>query len=592
MAFSPPAAAGPLLHLDLREAHRQVVHAALHVQPLQRQLRLSLPRWTPGSYLIREYVRHLEALVLDQNGQHLPLRRTGVSSWEALLPSLEPLVLRYRLQAAELTVRTAHVDGDHAFLPLAAVALLVEGERWRPHRLQLSLPAGWQAFLPLERDPADGGDGPWWAADFDALVDSPVEAGPHPCHPFAVAGVPHRWVGWGDDLPSLDPQWLADVEQVCLACCRLLDEPRPAADTYLFVLHLREQGFGGLEHDAASVLLYGRRALAQPDGRRRLLQLVAHEYLHQWNGRRLRPAELTPIDYGSEAIVPTLWFVEGLTSYYDQLLPQAAGVSSEADLLHDLGEDLSRYRLTPGRRVQSLAESSAEAWVKLYRQDAGSFNSQVSYYLKGAVLALVLDLRLREGGSALQLVLRRLWRSHGRCRRGYQREDLLAALAAEDPALAAQLPRWLDERDDPDLDGALATVGLRLQPETAGQWWLGCQVELDAAGGGLLLRRLDREGPAAAAGLLAGDELLAIGVDRVRRPEDLERLLRVPEATAAEAAEAKAPTLEVLCCRDGRLRRQLVQVQAPCINRWRLEADPQAGPEQVAARQRWRTLGH
>jgi predicted metalloprotease with PDZ domain len=180
----------------------------------------------------------------------------------------------------------------------------------------------------------------------------------------------------------------------------MMGESAPAASHYLFILHLTEKGYGGLEHDFSSVLQFGRSQLAEPDGRRRLLQLVAHEYLHQWNVRRLRPAELTPIDYDRPMVVPSLWFAEGITSYVDQLIPFAAGIGSEATVLEDLGKDLSRYLLTPGRRVQSLRQSSQEAWVKLYRQDAYSADNQISYYLKGAVVAMVLDLHLRRQNSA------------------------------------------------------------------------------------------------------------------------------------------------------------------------------------------------
>ncbi|MFO0104358.1 MAG: M61 family peptidase, partial [Cyanobium sp.] len=255
----------------------------------------------------------------------------------------------------------------------------------------------------------------------------------------------------GDDPVVADDQLLADVERVCLACCRLMGVERPAADHYLFVLHLTEAGYGGLEHDCSSVLQYGRRKLADAEGRRRFLQLVAHEYLHQWNVRRLRPAELVPFDYHQPGVVPSLWFAEGVTSYVDQLLPHVAGICTPEEVLSDLGSDLSRTLLTPGRRVPSLRLSSQEAWVKLYKPDAYSANSQVSYYLKGAVVALVLDLHLRRSGSCLPSVLRQLWRSHGRWGRGYRESDLQAAFTAAAPDLAQLLPSWLEGTDDPDL---------------------------------------------------------------------------------------------------------------------------------------------
>jgi predicted metalloprotease with PDZ domain len=424
----------------------------------------------------------------------------------------------------------------------------------------------------------------WLAADFDQLVDSPIEAGPHREHPFAVAGIPHRWVSWGttlagDDPITADDQLLADVERVCLACCRLMGVERPAADHYLFVLHLTESGYGGLEHDCSCVLQFGRRRLAEAEGRRRFLQLVAHEYLHQWNVRRLRPAELVPYDYHQPVVVPSLWFAEGVTSYVDQLLPHAAGISTPEEVLSDLGSDLSRYRLTPGRQVQSLRLSSQEAWVKLYKPDAYSANSQVSYYLKGAVVALVLDLHLRRAGSCLPAVLRQLWRSHGRWGRGYREADLLLAFSTAAPDLAPLLPSWLEGTDDPDLDSYLADVGLTLQPHQADAPWLGWQLELTATG--LLLQRVLRGGPAESAGLLVGDELIALAGQRLRRPDDLPPLL---------ATQKSGTPLPLHFVRDGRLHSTSVEPGSPQVERWSLEPCPEVTDAMLQRRGRWLAL--
>jgi predicted metalloprotease with PDZ domain len=556
------------------------VEVELTLHPPHDDLRWALPGWTPGSYLIRDYVRQLEGMALSQRGEAVPLQRTGVASWQAELPSLEPVTLRYRLVASELTVRTCHLTAEHGFLCLAAVAMAVEGLRWQPHQLRLSLPPDWRAFVPLPQ----GEDGVWLAADFDQLVDSPIEAGPHREHPFAVAGIPHRWVSWGttlagDDPITADDQLLADVERVCLACCRLMGVERPAADHYLFVLHLTESGYGGLEHDCSCVLQFGRRRLAEAEGRRRFLQLVAHEYLHQWNVRRLRPAELVPYDYHQPVVVPSLWFAEGVTSYVDQLLPHAAGISMPEEVLSDLGSDLSRYRLTPGRQVQSLRLSSQEAWVKLYKPDAYSANSQVSYYLKGAVVALVLDLHLRRAGSCLPAVLRQLWRSHGRWGRGYREADLLLAFSTAAPDLAPLLPSWLEGTDDPDLDSYLADVGLTLQPHQADAPWLGWQLELTATG--LLLQRVLRGGPAESAGLLVGDELIALAGQRLRRPDDLPPLL---------ATQKSGTPLPLHFVRDGRLHSTSVEPGSPQVERWSLEPCPEVTDAMLQRRGRWLAL--
>ena len=580
MSDDPPLrdpAAGPTVQLDLREPQRHLVGVTLHVTPRYLQPELRLPAWTPGSYLIRDYVRHLEALEVHQGGMPVTSVRASEACWRLELSSLAPLVIRYRLQATELSVRTCHLSADHGFLALAGVVLQLSGERWQPHRLELALPEGWQAFVPLP----SAGENAWIAADFDRLIDSPVEAGPHPCHRFSVAGVPHRWVTWGADLPVLDPLWLADVERVALACCRLMDEPAPASDDYLFVLHQQGEAYGGLEHDHGCVLQFGRRALAASGGRRKLLQLVAHEYLHQWNVRRLRPAELTPIDYDRATIVPGLWFAEGVTSYLDLLLPLTAGIGTEADLLEDLGADLSRYLLTPGRRVQGLRQSAEEAWVKLYRQDASSADSQISYYLKGAVVALMLDLHLRRQGSCLAVVLRALWRSHGTWGRGYHNDDLVAAFADQAADLAELLPHWLESTEDPDLSGYLADVGLALVPKPASEPFLGWLLE-DAADRPMQLKRVHRDGPAERACLQPGDELLALDGLRLRRPDDLSLAIG-PTRTPAER--------ELLYCRDGRVRSTVLLPEPPAVASWQLVIDPLLVSDQTGLnRRRWLSL--
>ena len=575
----------PLLQLDLRDANQHLVGVCVSHTPVHPTLRLSLPAWTPGSYLIRDYVRQLEGLRVSQQGIPLELRRTSPSSWQVELQNLEPLEIHYQVVATELSVRTCHLTADHGFLALAAVAVQIEGERWHPHGLQLQLPAGWKPFVPLPEmgigsKEADG----WIAADFDQLIDTPIEVGPHGAHSFSVAGVPHRWVTWGEtlagrDFITADPHWLSDVERVCQACCALMGVNQPAADQYLFVLHLSENGYGGLEHDSSSVLHYGRKALAKADGRRKLLQLVAHEYLHQWNVRRLRPAELTPYCYGDPVVTPTLWFAEGITSYVDQLLPFAAGVTTAESVLEDLGADLSRYLLSPGRAVQSLLESSQEAWVKLYKADAYSSNSQISYYLKGAVVALVVDLILRRHGASLTQVLHNLWQSHGRWGKGYHESDLVEAFAEFHAPLSTLLPQWLRSKQDPPLPELLADVGLELTPETETHLDLGAGVELK--GGQLWVQRVNRHGPASQAGLMVGDELVALDAERLRDPEDLDALLTLKRSGQG---------CQLLVARDGLIRSLTITPATPSIKAWTLGLVADQTEQTTAQRNRWLSL--
>ena len=574
------------VHLDLRQPHSHRLAVCLRFQSQGPTRRWRLPAWTPGSYLIRDYVRHLDSLEVWQDGDQRPVRRLETATWEVTNLSSGPVEVRYGVMATELTVRTAHLDQDHGFLPLSAIVLEVEGERWSPHCLGLDLPEGWQPFLPLHRDD----DGRFVARDFDALIDAPLEVGPHPVEAFQVCEVPHRWVTWAGGCSEagrdggvgqawlLDrwPNLLGDVRAVAEACCRLMGVERPASSDYLFVLHLLDEGYGGLEHDNASVLVYGRSALETADGYRRFLQLVAHEYLHQWNVRRLRPRELAPIDYHRPQLVPGLWFAEGVTSYFDQLLPIAAGLFEPASLWQDLGEDLSRFRLTPGRQVQSLRDSSIEAWVKLYRADAYAPDHQISYYLKGAVLALVLDLHLRRQGQALVSVLRDLWRQLGRWGRGYGDDELIAAFSAAAPDLERLLPQWLNNLTDPDLEGYLADVGLLLQAEPGTDPWLGLAVR--AEGTTLFAQRVHRGGPAESAGLMVGDELIGLEDQRLQKPEQL--------GTWSKAGQDQ----RLLIARRGWIRQLTIRPEAPRPKRWQLIEDPAASESSLILRRQWLSL--
>lgn len=565
----------PHFRLDLRAPQQHLVHVELSLVPTQRRLELRLPSWTPGSYLIRDYVRNLEGFQVWQGSHQLPARRLTPSCWLLQLEDLETIQIRYSIQATELSVRTCHLNNEHGFLALAGVALEVDGARWLPHDLELLLPQGWAAFLSLPKV----GEQLWRAASFDALIDSPIEMGPHQEHDFQVASIPHRWVSWGGD-PTEDPFWLRDVEHVCLACCRLMGEAQPPGDPYLFVLHLLDEGYGGLEHNHGAVLQFSRRRLSTPPGRRKLLQLVAHEYLHQWNVRRLKPCELSPVDYGQPVPVPTLWFAEGVTSYYDILLPGSCGLCSEEETLQELGEDLSRYLLCAGRAVQSLRDSSLEAWVKLYRQDAYSSSNQVSYYLKGGLLALVLDLHLRRQGSCLSKVLRQLWKRFGRWEVGYREEDLLSAFQGQADDLSTLLPHWLCSTEDPDLNSYLQDVGLTLEAEVSCQPNAGWQVE-SRPEGGLKLKTVARHGAAEAAGLQVGDELLAINLQRVWRLEDLEAIVRSPSA---------ANHFSVMFSRDGLVRDTKLSPGPPAISRWTLKSDPEPGSAALERRRQWLEL--
>ncbi|MDA9149493.1 signal protein PDZ, partial [Synechococcus sp. AH-229-G18] len=280
---------GVRISIDLCEPARQQLKVKLEWTPRIHHQSWLMPSWTPGSYTVRDHAQHLHSLQLQQSGRAIRCKRVAPSCWTAELLNLDPVCLTYTLEARQLTVRTNHLDPDFASLCLPAVVMLIDGERWNPHHLQLRLPTGWLGHLPLPR--VDDG---YEAKDFDHLVDAPVHAGPFHARPFTVCGHQHALLTIGEPPMGWPLTLQADIEAVCEAACTLMGTPPPAGDCYQLVIQLLDQGYGGLEHDHSSVLQFSWEALTKKDGYRQLLQLIGHEYFHQWNVRRLRPGAYVP----------------------------------------------------------------------------------------------------------------------------------------------------------------------------------------------------------------------------------------------------------------------------------------------------------
>ncbi|WP_224245920.1 M61 family metallopeptidase [Hyalangium gracile] len=367
-----------------------------------------LPVWTPGSYLVREYARHIQDVTAtDSQGEPLPVQRADKRTFRVRAGG-ESVTLRYRVYANELTVRTSHLDGSHGYFNGATLFLYTEATRNLEHRVQVTAPEGWRAFSALDQK-----NGTFVAPDYDTLVDSPFEVGPHTPLTFVAAGVPHEVIVWGDTVP--DPEKLtADLQRVCETEARLFGGL--PMRRYVFLVYLADKGRGGLEHQASTALLFPRSALQSTRGWEDFLTLAAHEYFHLWNIKRIKPRALVPFDYSQENYTTLLWAFEGMTSYYDNLFVRRAGLMSAQRYLTRLGETLTTLHGTPGRRVQTLADASLMSWIKHYRPDENSANSAISYYLKGEVVCALLDLEIRRAtgdAKGLDDVVRLLWQRYG-----------------------------------------------------------------------------------------------------------------------------------------------------------------------------------
>lgn len=534
-------------HIDARDTHAHLFHIRLTVaQPTALQ-RLRLPVWIPGSYMVREFSRHLFNLRAHQGTRPCTLTQHDKAGWEVACEGRTALTLTYSVYAFDTSVRTAFLGAHRGFFNSTSLCLQVEGRTAEPHQLRLTdLPAGWEVATALPALKADRrGRGTYQAADYDELIDHPVELGTFWRGHFEAHGVPHEMVVCGA-LPDFDGErLLADSRRICETEIAFWHgNKRPPFERYVFLLNTVDDGFGGLEHRASTALICGRRDLPQhgksevSDGYLTLLGLISHEYFHTWNVKRLRPAEFAHYQLDRENYTELLWFFEGFTSYYDDLFLVRCGLIDEARYLKLLAKNLSGVLSTPGRQVHSVASASFDAWTKYYRPDENSPNITVSYYAKGSLVAWALDLRLRaQGRGTLDDVMRALWlRSAG----GPISEDDIVQ-AVDDIAgapLGQTLRQWVHGTSDLPWPELLEPFGMTWQaaPPSLAQRW-GLKVS-ESALTGIKVSQVLRAGLGEQVGLCAGDELLGINQWRVRRLEEAQRLLH-PEQPGS-----------VLVCRD------------------------------------------
>jgi predicted metalloprotease with PDZ domain len=569
--------------IALDDLHGHHYRVTLSVPQPAAQQQLSLPVWINGSYMVREFGRHLSALTARQGSRRVALRQLDKTSWQADCSGGAALVLSYRVYAFDTSVRAAFLDSRRGFFNNTSLCLRVHGREAGVHRLQLGpLPHGWEVATAMPAA-ADGAPRAFEAACYDELVDHPVELGSFWRGGFSAGGVPHELVVAGA-LPGFDgDRLLADTRRICAAQIHFWhghDGGKPPFERYLFLLNAVEDGYGGLEHRASTALIAARRDLPRArtdgisDGYLTLLGLISHEYFHSWNVKRLKPAELAQVDWQRENHTTLLWFFEGFTSYYDELLLRRCGLIDAPRYLRLLARTLNAVAATPGRQVQSVAASSFDAWVKYYRADENTPNATVSYYLKGALVALCLDLTLRQRGRCLDDVLRGLWQqSGGGPVTEAQIADMLAQVAGR--RLDAELQAWVHGTDELPVADLLAKLGVQTVRERAG---LAAGLGLRLSEGpvsGVLVKSVLAGSAAAAAGVSAGDELLAVDGWRIRRLDD------------ALAWIGHGQRLRLLLVRDQRVLTLTVQPQpdSPFADALALLLQA-APPKAVAARRR------
>lgn len=548
------------------------------------EVELMMPTWTPGSYLIREYARNIEEIHATQvsDGTPLGLEKIEKNRW-LVQTNAQPLIMvRYRLYCREMSVRTNWVEKDWALLTGAATFLTVPAMQSRLHTVRLYLPDGWSDVATSLKSISSQDAHTLEAANYDELVDSPILLGTVRLEKFDVGGVTHRIATVADEK-----QW--DTRKAAVDAAKIIEQQQKfwgvvPYDNYVFLNVAAESG-GGLEHDNSCVLMTSRWQQKKRDSYLGWLSLVSHEFFHAWNVRRLRPAVLKQYDYDREQLFDELWIAEGITSYYDDLFVVRSGLMTADEYLDRLSKTIGGMQGTPGRQVQNLVDSSRDAWIKLYRPDENSSNVRISYYVKGAVVAALLDAQIRlktNGQRSLDDVMRRLWQDH--LESGYTQSDfnkIVTDIAG--PETVSWLDTCIRTTNELDYSPLFQAYGLQFkQPKTPAaddkpEVYMGADASV--TDGRLIIKRIQRDSPAHRAGLNVDDEWIAINNFRVGNDWN-ERLSHYEPDDEIEA----------LVSRRGKLVRIPVRLATKPTANWKLELSKEPTPEQKATLSQWLQL--
>jgi len=563
--------------LRFPEPHTHYVEVEA-VFPTARQpsIEIFMAVWTPGSYLVREYERHVEALSASADGKSLAVEKSRKNRWRVTTGGAASVTVRYRVYSREMTVRNNWVEPGFAMLNGAPTFLTLVERAARPHDVRLELPPGWKgsatALMPVTGTPHA-----YRAEDFDTLVDSPIVAGNPVTRTFTVDGKSHVLVLEGDpalfdaDRAATDVQKIVEVGRKAMG---------PLLYPHYYFLNMVVDAGDGLEHKNSFLTMSSRYTTRTHRSYINWLSLVAHEYFHNWNVKRLRPVELGPFDYEAETYVKTLWVAEGFTDYYADVLVRRSGLSTLDEYFEALSGQIEAVQTRPGRLVTSVDMASYDAWIKQYRADENTPNTTIDYYPKGAIIAFLLDTKIRKVSGAtktlddaMQVALQRYGGAKGYTPQQFYR--VMAEVAGAD--LTAFFTRSVESTEELDYTEALDYYGLRFRPVEPGltRAFLGAATRNQD--GRLVVTGVRRDTPAFDAGLDTDDEILAIDGVRVRVDGLAPRLEQYQPGDR----------VQVIVARRDKLTTIDVTLGADPGRPWRLELRPDATAEQKANVVKW-----
>jgi predicted metalloprotease with PDZ domain len=476
---------------------------------------MKMPVWAPGSYLVREFARHVETVTATVDGKIIQPTKTTKNTWRITTNGVKTLKFNYRVYANELSVRTSCVNADHAYINGTSVFMFIDKQRNIPYQITIDKPAAWATIstaLPLKTGTT------YEAKDYDQLVDCPIEIGNHTTFNFEASGTQHRVAMYGTGNYNVD-MLKTDMAKITTAATNVIGEN--PNKTYDFIIHNLTIPSGGLEHMAATTLEVNRFTYAPLASYKQFLALVAHEYFHLWNVKRIRPIALGPFDYENENYTNLLWVSEGFTSYYEERIVQRAGFETNDEYLEYLAGTISGVENPPGARVQSANAASFDAWIKQYRPHENSNNTTISYYGKGEIIAAALDLIIinnTKGTKSLDDVMRLLYNEYYKKQnRGFTDEEFKQAVATiAGSSVDEFFAKYVIGTERIDFKTYLAYAGLDFKTKAnLTTPYLGASM-VDA-GGKLMVKNVMRGTSAYDSGLNSDDEIIAIDNYRVNQ---------------------------------------------------------------------------
>ena len=550
---------------------------------------LRMPVWAPGSYLVREFAKNVEGFSAKTSNTLLKSVKINKNTWRVSGIANKDVKVTYRVYAFELSVRTSFVDASHAFLSPSGLFMYPEGQIKSPSTVKINFYKNWNK-ISTGLEHVKGTTNTFLAPDYDILYDSPFEVGTHDTFEFEAAGVKHEVAMYGGGNYN-KTQLAADITKIVEAETAIFNEN--PNKRYVFIVHNTQAGGGGLEHLNSTVLGAIRLGYTNEDSYKNFLGLVAHEYFHLWNVKRLRPKALGPFDYSNENYTTDLWIAEGFTAYYDNLILRRTGIYSPKKYIDEiLRTDINTVENQSGNRVQPVTDASFDAWIKYYRPNENSKNSTISYYDKGAMIGLILDLEIlgaTKGNKRLDDVMKAMYDEYyKKLKRGYTSEEFKAmAEKITGKSLGDIYSKYIYGTEPISFNSYLGHAGYYLVDDNAGKAIPYLGVSTAVRDGKLTITSVVRGTSAWVDGLNVNDELIAIDDFRMTGSVDDKGLA---DFTRAVGVKKVGDKIKVTISRDGILQNINVTLLKAPVARYRIESDQNPTIEQLAIREKWLSL--